>query len=108
MSDQKQTVQELKDAVEAFIVARDWAKFNDPKSLSMSIAIEAAELMEIFQWTSTQDSWEIGASEHLREELADVMIYCLRLASALDIDVAKAIEEKIVKNGKKYPVEESS
>lgn len=73
----------------------------------MSIGIEAAELMEIFQWSTTEDAWAIGESdefEHLQEELADVLIYCMSLANELDIDVAAAIDDKMKKNARRWPV----
>lgn len=73
----------------------------------MSIAIEASELMEIFQWISTEEAWNINNTSeftHLKEELSDVIIYCLSLANQLDIDVAAAIEDKIEKNSRKYPI----
>ena len=73
----------------------------------MSIAIEASELMEIFQWLNEKESWDImnpSEATHLEEELADVMIYCLSLANQLDIDISTAIEGKIKKNSIKYPI----
>lgn len=77
-----------------------WNDAHNPKNLSMSFAIEASELMEIFQWISTEDAWNIAESEeftHLKVELSDVIIYCLSLANQLNIDVAYAIEDKIKK-----------
>lgn len=73
----------------------------------MSIAIEASELMEIFQWISTEEAQHISSTEeftHLKEELSDVIIYCISLSNQLDIDVVAAIEDKIGKNGRKYPI----
>ena len=87
---------------------RNWFHFHNPKNLTMSISIEAAELMEIFQWKSIEESWDIKKNSqefiHLKEELADVLIYCLSLSNQLDIDLVEAIEDKISKNAEKYPI----
>ena len=106
MTDQNTNIQQLKNQVSKFTEERNWGEYHNPKNLSMSIAIEASELMEIFQWLNEKESWEIMSSSeaiHLKEELADVMIYCLSLANQLDIDISNAIEEKIKKNSIKYP-----
>lgn len=105
MKDKKTNMQDIKDKVSKFVDDRKWNDSHSPKNLSMSIAIEAAELMEIFQWMSTEEAYNIKDSDeftHLKEELSDVMICCLSLANQLDIDVSSAIEDKIIKNGKKY------
>ena len=111
MNDRQTNVQELKETISKFVQERNWAEAHNPKNLSMSIAIEAAELMEIFQWLSTEEAKSIQNYEqkfdHLKDELADVMIYCLSMANQLDIDVASIIEEKTKKNGRKYPVEKA-
>ena len=106
MRDIETNLQEIKDKVKQFTLSRGWNSHHSPKNLAMSIAIEAAELMEIFQWVSTDNAWQIRESdefEHLQEELADVLIYCMSLANQLDIDVALAIEDKICKNACRYP-----
>ncbi len=100
------TFQQIKDQIESFVQARDWAQHHNPKNLSMSIAIEAAELMEIFQWTPSELAPTITESEeftHLQEELADVLIYCMQLANRLEIDVASAIRAKMEKNERRFP-----
>lgn len=105
-SDQITTIQEIKDEIDIFVKERNWNKFHNPKNLSMSIAIEASELMEIFQWLSFDEAWNINNSDeniHVQEELSDVIIYCLSLANQLDIDIATAIEDKLGKNAIKYP-----
>lgn len=107
MNDKDINIQEIKNRIAKFGEDRNWGEAHSPKNLSMSIAIEASELMEIFQWISTEGVWDISSTEefsHLKEELADVMIYCLSLANQLDIDVTASIEDKIRKNGFKYPV----
>jgi len=83
---------------------RQWKQFHTPKNLSMSIAIEAAELMELFQWTDQKVSDDVP-TERVREELADVVIYCLSMANATRIDLATAIKDKVTANAQKYPVE---
>ena len=110
MSDQKTTVAELRDMVRRFVEARDWRQFHSPKNLSMSLAIEAAELMEHFQWITTDASRTVGDSAEKRvavsEELADVVCYALALANELDIDLTEALRDKMVKNERKYPAAE--
>ena len=102
MNDKSITIQDLKELVARFVDERDWKQFHSPKNLSMSIAIEAAELMELFQWTdgSTDDI----PMDRLQEELADVMIYCFSMANAMEIDLAAAIKHKVLANASKYPV----
>ncbi|QDQ27970.1 nucleotide pyrophosphohydrolase [Chitinimonas arctica] len=95
------TLAELKTRVAAFAAARDWQQFHNGKNLAMSIAIEAAELMEHFQWsppaTERVDKAEVA------EELADVLIYALAFANRLEIDVASAILAKLDKNESRFP-----
>ena len=110
MSDQNTTIAELRDVVRRFVEERDWRQFHSPKNLSMSLAIEAAELMEHFQWLTTDASRAIGERPdklaEVREELADVLCYTLALANELEIDVATALRDKMVKNQRKYPAAE--
>lgn len=80
---------------------RDWKQFHTPENIAKSISIEAAELLENFQWNSNYDK------EAVVEELADIMIYCILLADVLDVDIAEIINEKISKNEAKYPVNKS-
>ena len=109
--DDQTTIAELSQLVRQFVSEREWQSYQDPKNLSSSIAIEAAELVEIFQWLTNAQSWDAGRSsdtrQHIREELADVVIYCLALANVLDIDLDQAVREKMVLNAEKYPVETS-
>jgi NTP pyrophosphatase (non-canonical NTP hydrolase) len=92
----------------AFRDARDWKKYHIPRNLANSIAIEAAEILELFQWELEYNrTLTSGERAALAEELADVMIYCFLLAHEADIDLYKAIIEKIEKNAIKYPREES-
>ena len=104
------TVGSLREAVAGFVNARDWQPFHSPKNLSMSIAIEAAELMERFQWLTTEEAQdavqEPGERAPVADELADVMIYCLSLSNALDLDVSSAVMDKLETNEHRYPAEE--
>jgi len=110
MSDQKTTIAELRELVREFVDARDWQQFHSPKNLSMSLAIEAAELMEHFQWITTDASRTVGEQSDkltaVGEELADVVCYALAIANELDIDVATAMRDKMKKNAIKYPAPE--
>ena len=110
MSDHTTNVAELRELVRRFVDARDWRQFHSPKNLSMALAIEAAELMEHFQWLTPEASRDIGADPDeltaVGEELADVLCYALAIANELDIDVSTAMREKMKKNEQKYPAEE--
>ncbi len=107
MSDDRTTVEELKRLVDQFVGERDWHQFHTPKNLAMSLAIEAAELMEHFQWLGPDESRDVAqdAAEKaaVGEELADVVSYALALANALGLDVADALRAKMLKNAQKYP-----
>ena len=109
MSDNKTTIQGLKLLVQAFVDARDWQQFHSPKNLSMSLSIEAAELMELFQWLDldeARDAMKTGAGrENAIDEIADVLIYALAFCNSNDIDVAEAVTQKMGKNNQKYPVD---
>ena len=110
MTDQTTTVDELRSQVAEFVAARQWEPFHTPKNLSMSLAIEAAELMEHFQWISGEAADQVlQQPENLQavgEELADVICYALALANRLQIDVSTTLAAKMQKNASKYPVEE--
>jgi dCTP diphosphatase len=110
MSDQSTTLADLRQIVANFVGERDWQQFHSPKNLSMSLSIEAAELMEHFQWLTIDQSRAVaGQPEKLSEvsdELADILCYALALANELQIDVADAIRNKMVKNERKYPAAE--
>ena len=97
---------EIKNSISEFERERKWDKCRNPKDLSMSIAIEAAELMEIFQWDTSEEAINIKQSDkfdHFKEEVADVLIYSISLASSLDLDISTIIKEKLIKNAIKYP-----
>ncbi len=104
--DSKTSVQELRDIMQQFVAERDWAQYHNPKNLSMSIAIEAAELMEKFQFVSNEESQELAQSnkQEIADELSDVLAYVLSFANAADIDLSSSFVKKMEKNSKKYPV----
>jgi len=108
MTDDQMTLQELKDRVATFVRERDWEQFHTPKNLSMSIAIEAAELMEHFQWLTVEQSQQLDQAAQLEigEELADIVIYSLSLANTLKIELAETVLAKLAKNIRKYPKEQ--
>ena len=85
---------------------RDWKKFHNPKDLAISISLEAAELLEVFQWSGADVSDE-GKQEKIREELADVVNYCVLMADACGLDLDEIVREKIKVNNEKYPVEKA-
>ena len=82
--------------------SRDWKKFHNGKDLSISISLEASELLEIFQW-SKEEVDKLDEIENIKEELADVLIYCVMLADYYNLDIDEIIENKLIKNLKKYP-----
>lgn len=93
---------ELRDALRRFADERDWNQFHTPKNLAAALAVEAAELLEHYQWTETA-----ADPAKVREELADVLLYLIRLADRLDVDLAVAARDKIALNARKYPVEKA-
>jgi len=109
-SDERTTLGELRNIVRQFVDQRDWQQFHTPKNLAMALAIEAAELMEHFQWLTPQASRQVAEDPTRREaageELADVLCYTLAIAEELGLDLADAFQRKMVKNRAKYPVEE--
>ena len=106
--DNNVTVKDLKKKIEKFMNDRDWGQYHNPKNLSMSIAIEASELMENFQWVDSNQSLKILKDKDKRvnveEELADIAIYVIDFCNMNDIDLTEIVEKKLVKNEKKYPV----
>ena len=109
-TDSQTTVGVLRQAVADFVNARDWRPFHTPKNLSMSIAIEAAELMERFQWLTPEEAVAAGEEPDERaavaDELADILIYCLSLSNALDLDISSAVLGKLQINERRYPADQ--
>jgi NTP pyrophosphatase (non-canonical NTP hydrolase) len=108
-SDQNITVGALRSAVHDFVSARDWQPFHSPKNLAMGIAIEAAEIMEHFQWFTTEEAAErmrdADQRAEVADELADVLIYCLSFANSSSIDISEAVLKKLARNQVRFPIE---
>ena len=102
-------VTRLADAVRAFAIERDWTQFHAPKNLAMALTGEVGELVEIFQWMTEDESRRAGSdpatAAHVRQELADVLIYLVRLADVLGVDLDAAVRDKLADNARRYPVE---
>ena len=95
----------LKERLQNFAQVRNWEKFHSPKNLAMAMSVEAAELVEIFQWLKEDESYQLSENQRqaVKHEVADVIIYLIRMCSILDINIAEAVDEKILLNGEKYP-----
>jgi dCTP diphosphatase len=102
-------LQSLTEALRRFAADRDWSQFHSPKNLASALAVESAELLEHFQWLTEEQSRSLGsaAREAVAQELADVLLYLLQLADALNVDLVEAAQHKLALNAEKYPVERS-
>jgi dCTP diphosphatase len=102
-----EALRELQRRLAEFAAAREWQPFHSPKNLAMALSVEAAELVEEFQWLTEEQSRSLDAQryERVRLELADVFIYLLRIADTLGVDLMRAADDKIALNERKYPVE---
>ena len=102
-----QSLEELKERLREFARERDWEQFHSPKNLAMALIVEAAELVEHFQWLTEAQSKALAPEkrEQVAQELADVFIYLVRLADRLDIDLLDAAQRKIMLNARKYPAD---
>jgi NTP pyrophosphatase (non-canonical NTP hydrolase) len=100
---------QLRDALRQFAAARDWDQFHSPRNLATALAVEAAELLEPFQWLTDEQSRNLPPDTRaaVEQELADVLLYLIRLADKLDVDLEQAARAKIAVNGQKYPVEKA-
>jgi len=105
MNDQITDLHTLRDALRDFAAARDWRPFHTPKNLAMAMIVEAAELVEHFQWSTPEESMAPPPEKlaAIRDEVADTLIYLVELADVLDIDLIAAARAKIAKNALKYP-----
>ncbi|OIR17605.1 hypothetical protein GALL_18230 [mine drainage metagenome] len=103
------SLDKLRGKINAFVEERDWAQFHSPKNLAMAMIVEAAELVEHFQWNTEEESRVLTEAKRVQvgHELADTFVYLLRLAEVLDIDLIEAANSKILLNAKKYPVEKA-
>ena len=99
----------LREKLREFADARDWNQFHSPKNLSMALAAESGELLEIFQWLTEEQSRALDpkAQAKATEEIADILLYLVRLGDRLGIDPVAAAQQKLVENGRKYPVEKA-
>tara|TARA_R110002049_G_scaffold2750_2_gene21371 strand:+ start:73120 stop:73458 length:339 start_codon:yes stop_codon:yes gene_type:complete len=106
-SDSATTVDELRQLVKRFVDERDWNSFHNPKNLAMSLAIEAGELMEHFQWLTLDEAALIANDPQQKhdvgEEVSDCLAYILSLANAMDIDLSESLRAKMIRNAEKYP-----
>jgi len=97
----------LRDTLRKFVAERDWDQFHSPKNLAMALSVEASELLEHFQWLTEAESHRLAPEkrDEVRDEMADVLVYLVRLADKLDVDLLAAAAQKIDKNALKYPAE---
>ena len=100
-------ITKIQNQLRDFASARDWEQFHTPKNLSMALSVEASELVEIFQWLTPEEtnSPDQRQLDSIRSEVADIAMYLIRFCGVLEIDLGRAIEEKLIQNGNKYPVE---
>jgi NTP pyrophosphatase (non-canonical NTP hydrolase) len=98
-------LEDLRDELRAFAAERDWDQFHSPKNLASALAVEAAELLEPFQWLTEEQSRNLSDKQRsaVTDELADVQIYLIRLADKLNVDLLQAVRAKMVRNAEKYP-----
>jgi len=105
--DSTTTINHLKQKLARFVKDRDWEQYHSPKNLSMSIAIEAAELMELFQWSTIEESHALLGDkkklEDIRDELADIALFVMEFCNMFNIDLSSAVLKKLKKNARKYP-----
>ncbi|MBE6143447.1 MAG: nucleotide pyrophosphohydrolase [Erysipelotrichaceae bacterium] len=94
--------EQIKQRIDKFVTDRDWRQFHTPSNLAKSISIEASELLECFQWSDTDYDLE-----HVKEELADVLNYCIQMSQVLNLDIVDILNAKMDKTEKKYPLEKS-
>ncbi len=99
------TIVALRDKLRTFAAEREWDQFHSPKNLAAALSVEASELLEHFQWLTEHESSRLAQETRgeVCDELADVLLYLVRLADKLDVDLVDAAEKKIAKNAKKYP-----
>lgn len=99
----------LREALRRFAAERDWDQFHSPKNLAVALSVEAAELLEHFQWLTDEQSAALSPETRTRvsEEIADVLLYLIRLADRLDLDVIACATEKLRRNAEKYPIEKA-
>jgi NTP pyrophosphatase (non-canonical NTP hydrolase) len=99
---------EIREIMRQFVSERDWDQFHTPKNLATALSVEASELLEPFQWLVSGDKSELDEAKltAIRHEMADVLVYLVRLADKLDVDLFQAVQEKMVLNRAKYPADQ--
>lgn len=102
----RNSIEDLQNQIVEFRDARNWKQFHNPKDIAISITLEAAELLEVFQWSGTDVTVD-NKIDKVREELADVIIYCGLMANDLGLDIAEIVRDKLEKNKSKYPIEKA-
>jgi dCTP diphosphatase len=109
MDEKDLSLESLKLRLRQFAAERDWDQFHSPKNLASALSVEAAELLEPFQWLTEEQSRNLAPEkvQAVRKEIADVLIYLVRLADKLDVDLLQAARDKIAENAAKYPVEKA-
>jgi NTP pyrophosphatase (non-canonical NTP hydrolase) len=102
-------LRDLRDELRAFAAARDWDQFHSPRNLATALAVEAAELLEPFQWLTDEQGRDLPSETRaaVEEEMADVLLYLVRLADKLDVDLAAAARAKIIRNAERYPADKA-
>jgi dCTP diphosphatase len=108
-ADSSDPLRALRDALRRFAAERDWDPFHSPKNLAVALSVEAAELLEPFQWLTDEQSGALPPETRARvsEEVADVLLYLIRLADRLDLDLVACANEKLQRNAEKYPIEKA-
>jgi NTP pyrophosphatase (non-canonical NTP hydrolase) len=103
------SLEQLRDRLRDFAAARDWNQFHSPKNLAIALSVEAGELLEHFQWISDRESMTLPDDKlgKIKDEIADVLLYLIRLADLLNVDLIKTADTKIEVNAQKYPVDKS-
>jgi dCTP diphosphatase len=102
-------LESLREQLRHFAAARDWDQFHSPKNLAMALSVEAAELLEVFQWLTEEQSRSLTPEAHaaVSDEIADVLLYLIRLSDALGVDPIATAQRKLVANAEKYPVDKA-
>jgi len=108
--DDHTTLAQLRDLMRQFVTQRAWDKFHQPKNLAASVSIEAAELLELFQWLTPEETArrckeDPAFRQAVQEEMADVLMYLVSMANVMDIDIARAVADKMQRNVAKYPAD---
>lgn len=103
-------IEQLTAAIQEFAQQRDWERFHTPKNLAMALSVEVAELVELFQWLTPEESATLAETPEgraaIEDEIADIAIYLLRLADVMDVDVAAAVRDKLQRNSDRFPATE--